>query len=106
MPGTFERNRPLARAFIEALAQAEHSDEIRAALAESYERGRENVVALLEAIGSQTKTPQTRVVASLLVATFDGLLLQWLVDPTRTPTGADLIQTVLSSVSVANDTGS
>jgi AcrR family transcriptional regulator len=94
IPRTFERNRPLARAFIEALAQAEHSEEIRTALAESYELGRRNVVALLASVTQQVETPQARVVASVLVAIFDGLLLQWLVDPARTPTGADLIQAV------------
>jgi AcrR family transcriptional regulator len=95
LPRTFERNRPLARAFIEALAQAEHSDEIRAALAESYEWARQNVVKLLSTISGRAETPQTRVVASVLVAAFDGLLLQWLIDPARTPTGADLIQAVV-----------
>jgi AcrR family transcriptional regulator len=94
LPGTFERNRPLARAFVEALAQADHSEEIRAALAESYERGRQNVATLLSTVTEQDETPRTRVAASVVVAAFDGLLLQWLVDPARTPTGADLIQAV------------
>lgn len=104
LPGTFERNRPLARAFIEALAQAEHSQEIRKALAESYERTRENVVALLQALNGPTAAPHSRVIASLLIAIFDGLLLQWLLDPDHTPTGADLIRTALQAGSAANDT--
>ena len=104
LPGTFERNRPLARAFIEALAQAEHSEEIRTALAESYERARENVVALLQALDGPATVPHSRAVASLLIAIFDGLLLQWLLDPDRTPTGAELIQTALQAGSARSET--
>ena len=99
LPRTFERNRAFARAFVEALAQAEHSEEIRAALAESYERARQNVAALLASITGQSETPHTRTTASVVVATFDGLLIQWLVDPATTPTGADLIQSVAAGYS-------
>src|ERR1700727_421485 len=44
LPRTFQRNPPLVRAFIEALAQADQSPEIRAGLIECYERGRELVI--------------------------------------------------------------
>jgi AcrR family transcriptional regulator len=91
VPRTFERNRMLARSFIEALAQAERSQEIRAALAASYERGRANVIVLLGANPLPGTEDFAHPAASLLIAIFDGLLLQWLLDPQRTPTGEQLI---------------
>jgi AcrR family transcriptional regulator len=94
MPRTFERNRQFALAYVEALAQAERSEEVRVALAKSYEWARQSVAALIEEIARPAATPNLRVVASTLIAIFDGLLLQWLVDPTRTPTGTELLQTL------------
>ena len=89
LPATFERHRPLVRALVEAFAQAEQSEEIRAGLVEAYERGRDLTVGLLVPAG--TDEAHTRVFASLLIAIFDGLLIQWLVDPEHAPTGEELL---------------
>lgn len=83
LPATFARNRPLARAFVEAVAQAESSEEIRAGLRDCYARGRELLGGLLGM--SAAGKPQQRLVASLLLAIFDGLLIQWLLDPEQAP---------------------
>jgi AcrR family transcriptional regulator len=91
-PDSFERNRPVARAFVEALAQAEHSEDVRVALADTYEEGRQNLIALLQPALGDPDSVQARVLASLLIAIFDGGLMQWLVDPDRTPTGADVLK--------------
>jgi AcrR family transcriptional regulator len=88
LASTFDRHRPLVRSLVEAFAQAEQSDEIRAGLIEAYERGRELAGTLLTP--QAREGPHSRVFASLLIAVFDGLLIQWLIDPENAPTGEDL----------------
>ncbi len=88
LPDTFERNRPLVRAWVEALAQAEQSEEVRDGLIDAYRRGREMVKGLLSK--QSTDDSSSRAVASLLVAIFDGLLIQWLLEPEQAPSSHDL----------------
>lgn len=88
LPQTFKRNRPLVRAWVEAVAQAEHSEEVRDGLNEAYERGRDLLVGLLS--GSQAEDSSARMNASLILAVFDGLLIQWLLDPERAISGEEL----------------
>jgi AcrR family transcriptional regulator len=83
LPLTFERNRPMARAFIEAVAQAESSEEVRVGLVDCYARGRELLVALLAP--ESPPSPELNLVASFLLAVFDGFLIQWLLDPEQAP---------------------
>jgi AcrR family transcriptional regulator len=93
LPQTFERNRPLVRAWAEALAQAEHSVEVRDGLREAYERGRELALELLPGADATTEAasdPARRAVGSLLLAIFDGLLIQWLLDPAKAPNSEQL----------------
>jgi AcrR family transcriptional regulator len=88
LPRTFKRNRSLVRSFIEAVAQAEHSEEVREGLLECYTRGH---AILAEVFGvDDPQGPTTRAVFSLLLAIFDGLLIQWLLDPKLTPTDEEL----------------
>lgn len=86
---TFARNRPLVRSFIEALAQSDQSPEVRAGLVACYERGRELVGGLVAPIAPDE--PRQRLYASLLLAVFDGLLIQWLVDPEHAPSERELV---------------
>lgn len=86
--GTFiaslARNRPLALAFLEALASADRSPAVRSALADCYE-------GLREAVGQGTGNGAEQLgmgeeaaeAAGAVVALFDGLLIQWLLDPDR-----------------------
>jgi AcrR family transcriptional regulator len=89
---SFDEHRPLIVAFVEALAQSVRSDELRAQLADIYEEGRAAVGRLVEASFGDTDVgdEQVRAVASFMIAVCDGLLLQWLVDPQRAPSGAEL----------------
>ncbi len=84
---TFEENRPLACAFIEALAQAEHSSDIRDGLLHAYSRGRELIGQLLP---DGTSGAERTATASLVLAMFDGLLIQWMLDPAQTHTAEQL----------------
>lgn len=88
LPRTFEQNRPLVRAFIEAVAQADQSDEVRSGLLDCYRRGREMLSELF--FPDAPQGPQTQRVFSFLLAVFDGLLIQWLLDPEQAPDGDEL----------------
>jgi AcrR family transcriptional regulator len=93
MIGSFEEHRPQMVAFVEAMAQAERSDELRERMAALYRR-------LRDAVGDMVRTSlgddaealgvDPRVVASYLIAVCDGLVLQWLLDPEDTPTAEQL----------------
>jgi AcrR family transcriptional regulator len=100
---SFEQQRPLVVAFVEALAQSVRSDELRAQLADIYEEGRAAVAQLVEAsLGeADIDDEQSRAVASFLIAVCDGLLLQWLVDPQRAPSGEELTAGLDAALPVA-----
>lgn len=80
---SLEQNRGLALAFVEALARAPRSEPLRVELADSYARGRQAVMAIFGTGSDKTGM----ALASVLIATFDGLLIQWLLDPQRIPDG-------------------
>jgi AcrR family transcriptional regulator len=102
--GTFEQYRPLMVAFVEALAQAERVPELRTQLAECYERLRATVAGIVCASVESLSEPAARHVASFLVAVYDGLQVQWLLDPHRAPTPDDLM-TALELALAAEEVG-
>jgi AcrR family transcriptional regulator len=88
MLGSFEERRPLLVAFVEAMAQVERSDELRARMADLYRNLRDAVGNMVRAsLGKDAVAlgADPRVVASYLIAVCDGLVLQWLLDPEDTP---------------------
>ncbi|HEU0087080.1 MAG TPA: TetR/AcrR family transcriptional regulator [Pseudonocardiaceae bacterium] len=88
---TFEQHRPLQAAFIEALAQAERVPPLRDQLADCYERLRATVAAMVRASVGGLPDPVARQTASFLIAVYDGLAVQWLLDPRRAPTADELM---------------
>jgi AcrR family transcriptional regulator len=88
---TFEQYRPLQVAFVEALAQAAWVPELRTQLADCYERLRATVAEMVRASVSGLPDSTARHVASFLIAVYDGLQVQWLLDPQRAPTADDLM---------------
>ncbi|MGH3683903.1 MAG: TetR/AcrR family transcriptional regulator [Pseudonocardiaceae bacterium] len=88
---TFVQHRPLMVAFIEALVQAERVPELRTQLAERYERLRATVAGMVCASVEGLPDPVARQVASFLIAIYDGLKMQWLLDPQRAPTPHELM---------------
>lgn len=92
IPASLERNRHLAVAFVEALAQAERAPAVRKQLAKGYETSRAAVAALIEAQVGDGPDLDTRALASLMIAVFDGLLVQWILDPKRAPSGIDVVE--------------
>ncbi|MDQ3762271.1 MAG: TetR/AcrR family transcriptional regulator [Actinomycetota bacterium] len=88
---TFEQHRPLQVALVEALAQAQRVPEMRAQLADCYERLRATVADMVRASVDGLSDPTARHVASFLIAVYDGLHVQWLLDPQRASTPNELM---------------
>ncbi|PZF81258.1 TetR/AcrR family transcriptional regulator [Jiangella anatolica] len=82
-------NRAVAMASVQAFAQFEYAPELREQLAAAYGRARREIAALLlerDDVDDET----ARQLGSLALATVNGLVLQWLVDPDSAPSAADL----------------
>ncbi|HEX8646997.1 MAG TPA: TetR family transcriptional regulator C-terminal domain-containing protein [Thermoleophilaceae bacterium] len=105
MLDSFERERPLLVAFVEAMAAAQWSDELRARMAASYRELRGSVGAMVtRGLGPEGDDAgaDPRVVASYLMAVFDGFVLQWLLDPEDTPGGEELILSLGAALAAAS----
>jgi len=99
-------NRPLVIGFISAMAQAEHVPELRNQLAEQYRQSR----AAAAAIFTSTVGPRladmglnATTLSSLVLALVDGIMMQYLLDPTDTPGPDDLLAFYEALLGVATD---
>ncbi|HMG45770.1 MAG TPA: TetR family transcriptional regulator C-terminal domain-containing protein [Acidimicrobiales bacterium] len=102
----FDQYRPLLVASIEAMAQAEHSPELREQMADYYRQAREGIAHVIRTgLGPAAEEMGTdpEVLASLMLATFDGLAMQWLLDPSAAPSGEDLVTALIEWVTLAVD---
>jgi AcrR family transcriptional regulator len=99
---SFDANRAVLVAFVEALAQAERSPELRDQLAGHYQRNRETIAEMVRAaIGDAVDDTVAERVASFLIAVCDGFALQYLLDPERTPTGQELVDALGAALEAA-----
>lgn len=102
----FEEHRPLLVAFVEAIAQAEHSPELRAQMASHYRDARKAVAEMIRSsLGPSAERMRTdpEVFASFLIATFDGLVIQWLLDSRNTPDGDRLLTSLLETIALSSE---
>jgi AcrR family transcriptional regulator len=91
----YESIRPYYNAFIEALARSARAPELREQLAAHYNRQRERIAGWIgESLPDTLSSLQARHLASLLLATADGMLIQAFVDTNDTPTSAELASAV------------
>lgn len=100
----FERFRPLLVASVEAMAQAERSPELRDQMAAYYRDARQGIAVVVRegmADRADEMSADPEVVASLVLAAFDGLAFQWLLDPDATPTGEELVAGLIEWVTLA-----
>jgi AcrR family transcriptional regulator len=89
--GDYDSIRPYYHAYIEALARSARSPELREQLAAHYNRQRDRVAGLLTDSLTDTIDPtDARHLASVMIATVDGLLIQTFIDPANAPTGDDI----------------
>ncbi|MPY98973.1 MAG: TetR family transcriptional regulator [Actinophytocola sp.] len=93
-----DNKRALLLSFMEAFAQADRNDELRAQFARQYQQIRGRVAGLVaESLHGQVDgkvdadEPRVKAVASFVIAVCDGLAMQWLLDPVNTPTGDELL---------------
>jgi AcrR family transcriptional regulator len=94
----YDAIRPYHRAFIEALARSARAPELRRQLAAHYERQRERVAAwILEAVGGALKARDARHIASLMLGTADGMLIQSFIDPEQVPNSRELAAATASA---------
>jgi AcrR family transcriptional regulator len=98
----YEENRPLLLAFLDALALAAHDADLRSQLSGHYAEGRQAMAGLIAASAAGTPAgdePAATILASLLIAIYDGLLVQWILDPKSTPSAdelADLVEELVA----------
>ena len=86
-----EDYRPLLIAFVEALAQAERSDELRSRLAAGYDEMRQKISDGVLGLAPDLGLASARSIASFFIAVSDGYMVQWLLDPDATPAGSDML---------------
>lgn len=86
----FAAHRPVWVATFEILVQSEHAPEVRQFLADAIQEGRLGLAALFEGIDAAVDEKQAQVVGSFYQALMSGVMVQWVVDPARAPSGHDL----------------
>jgi BetI-type transcriptional repressor, C-terminal len=91
----------LLLAFIESIGPSVRSPELREKLADHYQRTREVVAASVrESLGDASRA-DAETIASWLIAIHDGFVLQFLVDPARTPSGDQLVAALGAGLAAA-----
>ena len=102
---SFAAHRQLWVATIEATAQAERAPEVRTFLADAVQQGREGLAALFQNIDAAVDEKGAWTIGSFYQALLSGVMVQWLIDPERAPSGHDLAQAlrmILGSVQSAD----
>jgi AcrR family transcriptional regulator len=96
--------RPLFVSFVEAIAQAGRSEDVREQLAAHYRDARRATAeAIREIFGPAAERlgDEADVMAVLLLALFDGLVLQWLLEPEVVPSGEEQITALIETMTLA-----
>jgi AcrR family transcriptional regulator len=104
MVASFAELRPVLIGLMEAVAQSAWSEELRTEMAAHYAKVREAVADMVSAsLGASAAEvgADPKVVASFLIAVCDGLVLQWLLDPSETPDGEKLVASLGAALSLA-----
>ena len=105
---SFAAHRQLWVATIEATTQAERAPEVRAFLAAALQQGREGLAVLFQGIDAAVDQRSAWTVGSFYQALMTGVMVQWLIDPERAPSGRDLaeaLRMILASVRAAETGG-
>jgi AcrR family transcriptional regulator len=105
---TFDAHRSLVVAYFEALLRAQRSPGLRSTMTADFEALRVAMASSIEQL--QAKQPEARRVdpemsATLVMAVFDGLLMQWLLDPSRLPSGESIAETIRRTARYAIPSG-
>jgi AcrR family transcriptional regulator len=97
---TLEENRPLITACLEAWAQLARSEDLRIEMLRSYEDFRVVIATTARDAFAEIGSSQVDAdaLAVLIIALFDGLLVQWQLDPRGSPSAAQLIEAAQGAV--------
>jgi AcrR family transcriptional regulator len=97
---TFEENRSLVAACLEAWAQMARSEGLRSELAASYDDFHRVIAATTREAFAEVGAPDVDAdaLAALIIALFDGLLVQWQLDPERALSAERLTGAALGAV--------
>ena len=93
---SFGEYREVWRATFDLFQAADRSAQIHQALAEGLQDGRMAWATLLHGIDPETDPARAQAVGSLHQALLSGLLVQWLIDPDRAPSAAELTVALLA----------
>lgn len=96
---SFEQIRPAVYACVESYAPALRSEALRERLAAGYADVRQHSVDLAGAAlaGTDIAPPENlSTIVSVLVAVIDGLMIQWIADPSATPRSTEVIRALAS----------
>jgi AcrR family transcriptional regulator len=94
---TLAGHRPVVIAYFEALLRAERSLPLRTALAADLNAFRTALTSGIQGLlarQSESALPDLQAAASLIMATFDGLIIQWLLAPEQVPSGQLIADTL------------
>lgn len=98
----FEELQPFLLAFVEAFPPAVRSPELRARMADAYEKARaagaEMIRRAVEADGMTLPQEHAETLSSLMTAICDGLILQWLLDPDRVPSSEQVVAALAAAI--------
>lgn len=96
---SFEQIRPAVYACVESYAPALRSEALRERLAAGYADVRQHSVDLAGAAlaGTDIAPPENlSTIVSVLMAVIDGLMIQWIADPSATPRSTEVIRALAS----------
>ena len=97
----FGELRPYLVSFVEAFPPAVRSPELRDRMAAAYEEARvagaAMIVRAIEADGAAIAEEHARTLSSLVLAICDGMLLQWLLEPERTPDSREVMDALAAA---------
>jgi AcrR family transcriptional regulator len=102
---TLAGHRPLVIAYFEALLRAERSVAVRTALAADLDAFRQALTGGIESLLAgqpESACPDPQATASLVMAIFDGLIIQWLLAPEQVPSGELIADTLKRTATLAS----
>lgn len=95
-------HRALWAATLEVAAQIERAPDVRAYLADALQQGRMGLAQLFQGIDPVSDEHSAWMVGSFYQALMSGLVVQWLADPERAPSGDDLANALRLITGVAD----
>jgi AcrR family transcriptional regulator len=103
---TLAGHRPLVIAYFEAMLRAERSVTLRTALAADLDAFRQALTSGIESLlagqPEPAVCPDPEAAASLVMAIFDGLIIQWLLAPEQVPSGELIADTLKCAAALAS----